>query len=350
MTHQPLNAPPSAREPGFQRNAWYVAALPGEVGRSLMRRVILEQPVALFRREDGSVAAIGDTCPHRFAPLSKGVLHGDVVECPYHGLRFAADGSCALNPHGPIVPNLRVRAYPVVERHSLVWIWMGDPALAQASAIPDLSYIDAHEIRRTVFAYIPARFRYDILVDNLLDISHADYLHVGSFSSGPPQAARTEVVDEGNSVLVVRTQQGSPAPRAFPGFDTVDMEFRIRWHPGQVIDFELRAAPSGQPLADVRPRRFAHFITPQSHDATHYFISQSRESDLDSAEVDRAQSDGQRGLIEREDIPMLEAIHAQMDGAGLIALRPVILPIDKGAMIVRRKMQRLIANETEQAA
>ena len=53
----------------FVRNAWYMAMWaedlpPGQpVGRT-----ILGEPVVLFRRADGSPAAITDRCAHRFAP------------------------------------------------------------------------------------------------------------------------------------------------------------------------------------------------------------------------------------------------------------------------------------------
>src|SRR3978361_676520 len=88
--------------PKFVRNTWYVALWSSELPPGkLVARTYLDQPVLLFRREDGTVAAISDTCSHRFAPLSMGtLLPGDRVQCPYHGLEFAADGRCVHNPHG----------------------------------------------------------------------------------------------------------------------------------------------------------------------------------------------------------------------------------------------------------
>jgi vanillate O-demethylase monooxygenase subunit len=65
------------------------------------------------------------------------------VECPYHGLRFGTDGACVLNPHGSgrIPATLAVRSYPVVERHTMLWIWMGTDD-ADPDLIPDFSYLD----------------------------------------------------------------------------------------------------------------------------------------------------------------------------------------------------------------
>jgi phenylpropionate dioxygenase-like ring-hydroxylating dioxygenase large terminal subunit len=70
----------------FMRNAWYCAAWDHEVTRAPRARRIPDTPVLLFRKQDGEAVAIGDRCPHRFAPLSAGVVRGDQIQCPYHGL------------------------------------------------------------------------------------------------------------------------------------------------------------------------------------------------------------------------------------------------------------------------
>src|SRR3546814_16896615 len=75
----------------YLRNAWYAAAWSEEIGGTPLGRTFLEQPVVLFRETDGTTVALADRCPHRFAPLSKGKLVGNAIECPYHGLRFGAD-------------------------------------------------------------------------------------------------------------------------------------------------------------------------------------------------------------------------------------------------------------------
>ena len=83
-------------------NAWYVAAWSDDLTEGqLLARTILKEPVVLYRKSDGAVVALGDRCPHRFAPLHMGkIVHGDRVQCPYHGLEFDQTGACVLNPHG----------------------------------------------------------------------------------------------------------------------------------------------------------------------------------------------------------------------------------------------------------
>src|SRR6202171_1850500 len=128
----------------YLRNAWYVAAWSDRVGDGqLVPRTIMDEPIVLYRKADGAVAAIGDRCAHRFAPLRMGkIVGGDRIQCPYHGLEYDGSGACVRNPHGTknIPPRARVKSYPVIEKHKAVWVWMGD-APAEESKIPDFGLL-----------------------------------------------------------------------------------------------------------------------------------------------------------------------------------------------------------------
>jgi len=127
----------------FPLNAWYAAAWSQEIKHELAARAICEKDVVLYRRADGEVAALEDACWHRLLPLSMGRLDGDQVVCGYHGLVFNAAGRCTYMPaQKTINPSACVRAYPVAERHRLVWLWPGDPALADPAKIPDFHWND----------------------------------------------------------------------------------------------------------------------------------------------------------------------------------------------------------------
>ena len=113
----------------FLKNCWYAAmwseALPG---KTLVARTLLDEPLIFFRDVAGLPVAMDDMCPHRLAPLRLGKLTTEGrVQCGYHGLEFASDGQCVKNPHGSgnITPGCRVKTYPLQEKHTLVWIWMG---------------------------------------------------------------------------------------------------------------------------------------------------------------------------------------------------------------------------------
>lgn len=71
-----------------------------------------------------------------------GVLIGDEIHCGYHGMRFGPDGRCTHNPlHGGGIPEkMKIRSYPVVERHDMIWIWLGESRADDRDKIPDFSF------------------------------------------------------------------------------------------------------------------------------------------------------------------------------------------------------------------
>src|ERR1700677_2748431 len=137
-----MSADASAR---FLRNIWYVAAWSQDVvPGAIFGRRILGESIVLFRAPDGRISALADYCPHRFAPLNLGkMLPNGRLQCGYHGLEFNATGACVHNPHGNgiIPPAAVVPAYPITEKHGIVWIWMGN-RVADPSLIPNFSILD----------------------------------------------------------------------------------------------------------------------------------------------------------------------------------------------------------------
>jgi len=161
----------TSERPIWMRNAWYVAAFASEVRRSILPRKLLGESIILYRSEAGAPVAMQDRCPHRFAPLSRGKVVQGTLECGYHGLTFDGSGHCVRNPHGPILSNIAVRHYPMIEAYRALWIWMGEPEKADASSIPDFSVFYDHERFATVSGYVRIEANYQLVTDNLLDLT-----------------------------------------------------------------------------------------------------------------------------------------------------------------------------------
>ena len=103
------------------RNQWYCAAFGHELKQEPMGRMLLNEPVAMYRKADGTPVAFEDRCCHRRAPLSHGKVEGDNLRCGYHGLLYDATGAVIWAPGQDRLPSgARVRSYPVVEKHG--WI------------------------------------------------------------------------------------------------------------------------------------------------------------------------------------------------------------------------------------
>jgi len=191
----------------FVKNAWYVAAWSKEIRRKLLPRTILGEQVVLYRREDGTPAALVDRCPHKLAPLSLGELKGDQVQCGYHGMTFDCSGTCVRVPgQQNIPPTARVRSFPLVEKYNAVWIWMGEPHLADAKKIVDVPHygepgwgwglVDGQ--------YVHFRTNYLNITDNLVDPAHTTYVHKSTIGNAAAEDVGVKVEQGEDHVLAYR--------------------------------------------------------------------------------------------------------------------------------------------------
>ncbi len=169
----------------YLRNAWYVGSWSPDLRADQLCAVqILGEPIVLWRTAS-QVVALADRCVHRLAPLSLGRCEADRLRCMYHGLLYDTQGQCVQIPGQAVVPpGARVRRYPVVERHSWIWVWMGEPERADEALIPPAVGLDDPE-------WLLGRGQLDYqaeachINENLLDFSHLTYVHAKSFGAGP---------------------------------------------------------------------------------------------------------------------------------------------------------------------
>ena len=345
----------------YLRNAWYVAAWAEtlEPGQAISR-TICDEPVAIYRRHDGAVAGLADQCPHRFAPLSMGqVCEGsNNLECPYHGLQFDETGDCVVNPHGTgrIPAALKVRSYPVVESHTLLWVWMGydEP---DVSLIPDFSYLDPGAPgTASKRDWITLEADYRLVVDNLMDLSHASFLHRGILGNPETLDVELEIVEDGNTLCVNRTR-GDVAPT--PMFDlmfkndraNVDSWSEMRWDAPANLRHDAGITEPGSPRSEGLLVRGTHLITPSSKDTCYYHFCAVRISDRvapadDDTSIAERLSAMRRFAFDEQDRPMLEAQQRAVDRAGGPEfLQPVMLSVDTAPIRARRMLERQIADQ-----
>ena len=162
----------------FLYNCWYVFGWEADLGPEggPIGRTLLNRPVVVWRTADGELLAMEDRCPHRHAPLSLGRIEGNTLRCMYHGLVISNHGRCVAMPLMPQPPDAIVQVYPVVAKDSWIWVWMGDPAKADASLIPNAFGVDNPDapMRRNSIEYDA---HYQLVHDNLCDLSHVDFVH-----------------------------------------------------------------------------------------------------------------------------------------------------------------------------
>ncbi len=342
----------------FPLNAWYAAAWRADIGQDLTARTVCEQPMVLFRRRDGGVSALEDVCKHRMLPLSMGRLENDAVVCGYHGMTFSPSGDCVKMPGArAFVPSKAngVRAYPVVERHNLVWVWPGDPDKADHAAIPDLHWADDPDWScGPCYLHMACDFR--LVIDNLMDLTHETYVHATSIGHPALQDALFELTTDQGQVWLKRFMIDVEAPpflaaqlkwaRDLPP-DHVDRWQIIRFEAPTSIVIDVGVAPTGTgaPEGDYSKgvnTRVLNAITPGSAGETHYFFTLARNfltDDVDLTETMRARN----MEIFLEDKVVLEAQHRTM--AGRPNQAPLNFAIDKGGVRARQAIDRMVAAE-----
>jgi len=342
----------------YLRNAWYVAlwAQDLEPGKPFAR-TILSEPLVFFRREDGRPVAMVDRCPHRFAALSMGrILPGDRIMCPYHGLEFGADGACVHNPHGngQVPATARVRSYPVVEKHTLLWIWMGDRE-ADESLIPDYSCFDGVDpVRVSKRDYLRMDASCELVVNNLLDTSHTSYVHTGILGTGDTVAARTEIQEDRGTVRISRISDNSEVPSMYRDLTPASIQRTTKWNlirwnaPSNIIIQGGVGGPGGDP-AQGFGYDGCHLLTPETDRSAHYHFAAVRwnliSDDMAENEAIRQRiSQLRRFAFADQDAPIIEMQQRRID-ASREPLRPMLLSVDVGAVRCQRVLKQLLEND-----
>jgi len=328
----------------FLRNSWYVAAWDREVTRGLLARTLLGEPVVLFRKEDGAPVALEDRCCHRQLPLSMGSLQGDLLQCGYHGLKFDASGKCVGIPGQEIIPpQARVRAYPLVEKYHWVWIWMGEADKADPALIPNWWWADHKDWAFTRPDMIPVRCNYQLIADNVLDVTHLAYVHASSIGAPSITEFPGKVEREERLVRFTRWIRDRPPPpmyREAGGFAGNVDRWQIVEHTPPCFTVNFAGCKDQKTKIELNALSAP---TPETERTTHYFFGFVRNFSRESEQAERLFSEGMVKVF-NEDIPILEAQQRALDSAPGAAR--VDIRVDAAPMAARRMLEAMIAQET----
>lgn len=332
----------------FLRDEWYVAALSSELEDRPLQRWVLGEPLALFRTASGRVAALDDRCPHRGAPLSSGEIHGETLACGYHGFTFDASGACVHIPGmNSIPPQACTKGHAVVERWGWVFVWMGEASRADESRLPDFRWMTEPGWAGGS-EYLHVKSGYSLVRDNLLDLTHARYVHRKTLATSAvtDHPVRTRI--EGRRVRVTREMPGiepSPFFRRMGGFTgRVDHRQCIDFFPPCYVLINTRVS-SAEGSGEDRAAEFyvLNALTPENERATHYFWGLVRNFAIDDESVTETQQRLNRETF-HEDLSILEQQQALLDAAPE-GWRPAPVPNDGGCIQAERLMNKLLAAE-----
>ena len=168
-----------ARAVGINPNYWYPVLWADQLKpENVVSVQVWESSLAVYRSADGVVSALADACPHKGVELHRGEVHGNNLVCPYHGWEFDSDGQCVGIPYFPKdqkLPCAQARRYPTRESYGIVWVFPGEPQLAEQQPLPE---VPQYGEPGWFMVRIPGHFKahFSICNENTMDVFHG-FLH-----------------------------------------------------------------------------------------------------------------------------------------------------------------------------
>jgi phenylpropionate dioxygenase-like ring-hydroxylating dioxygenase large terminal subunit len=333
----------------YVRNAWYVSAWTHEIGSERPVGVrVLNESIVIWRNAAGGLAAFEDRCIHRLPPLSLGRCEADRLRCMYHGLLYDRTGRVVEIPGQDHIPrNLRLRVYPVVERHGWVWIWMGD-APADESLIPPIMGLDQPD-----FLFTHGQLDYvaeaRLVNDNLLDLSHIGFLHANSAQLSETWAReRPRITEHERGVRSERWIRNEGALGDVDSREQVDTYICSEFFVPGVLFFTPRTFPVGtadalngqRPDPSVGVEDFAtHAVTPVTDKTARYLYINGAQRRGDRPPPEKAPLE----RIFAEDRTIIEAQQRNIDVTPNSRFMPIAA--DKGLILFNRLIEKLAREE-----
>lgn len=339
----------------FPKNTWYVACTPDEIENKPLGRKICGENIAFYRGLENAVCAVEDFCPHRGAALSLGSVQNGNLVCGYHGLVMGADGKVVSMPMQRVAGFPAIKSYPVIERKDFIWVWPGDPQLADEALIPTLEWADDPE-----WAYGGGLYHihcdYRLVIDNLMDLTHETYVHAGSIGQDEIDESPVNTTTDGDTVITSRHMENIIAPPFWQaalryngalGDIPVDRWQISRFTPPShvLIDVGVAHVGKGGVEADAAHKARAiivDFITPETETSTWYFWGMARNFRPQDPELTKTICEVQ-GKIFHQDLDVLEAQQRNLQnhpGRHLLMLN-----IDAGGVQSRRVLERIVKME-----
>lgn len=335
----------------YVTNTWYPLTWSRNIGRELSAHRILEQDVVLYRTSAGNVVAMEDVCPHRLLPLSKGKLKGDAIECGYHGMTFDCSGKCVRVPGQDMVPaNAVVKTYPTHENMGLVWIWMGDPALADTSKVFDLPQYHDPAWSAVEGDALEIRANYLSLADNLCDPAHVSFVHLSTLGNAASEDIPVHHEEQEGKIVTWRwIIDAAPIPlfAKYGNFKgNVDRWHYYHYHAPSIAIIDFGSADTGTGAPEGRRDNCmqiyaCHFMTPVDQETSidHWLHVKNFKAD----EATNAALSADFRVAFAEDKAILEAIQASE--RRYPQRKTIKIAIDAAPRRMRRMVERMCEGE-----
>jgi phthalate 4,5-dioxygenase oxygenase subunit len=172
----------------LMRRYWIPAAFSHQIAEPdspPIRVRLMGEDLVLFRDTQGRIGLVDERCPHRTASMFYGRNEESGLRCVYHGLKFDVHGNCVDIPCVPqagevqkrnLLSQLKIKAYPCLERGEVVWTYMGPPE--HKPPFPDLEWTRVPAAHRFATRHIQ-ECNWLQGLEGGFDATHLTFLHGG---------------------------------------------------------------------------------------------------------------------------------------------------------------------------
>ncbi|MEY2683274.1 MAG: hypothetical protein RJA09_418 [Pseudomonadota bacterium] len=151
-----------------------------------VRLKLLGERLVAIRDTEGRLGVMDEFCAHRGVSLWFGRNEEGGLRCPYHGWKFDVTGQCTEVPSedegSAFCKRIKLKAYPLVERGGVIWIYMGPPE--QQPPLPEWEFATVPDAHRFVTKRIQICNWLQAL-EGGIDSSHVSFLHSGGLKTDP---------------------------------------------------------------------------------------------------------------------------------------------------------------------
>ena len=200
----------------YLRCYWHPVALTSEVSEIPREIRILGEDLVIFKTKKGNIGLVHKACPHRRASMAYGKTENEGIRCCYHGWLFSPNGEIletpGEDPESKQAKKLRetfkLGAYPVIEFNGLVFSYLGP-----MDKIPEFPHYDSFKIPGNISS--PYRINYNCnwiqVLDAIMDPLHTSFLHGQSsgiqFSEGFAEVGEIDFYERGVQYLGCNTRR-----------------------------------------------------------------------------------------------------------------------------------------------
>ncbi|WP_300410432.1 aromatic ring-hydroxylating dioxygenase subunit alpha [Lagierella sp.] len=170
------------------KNKWYAILPSKDVKKNSPIGVKrLNSNLVLFRNQSGNITCLTDRCSHRGAALSKGVIKGNCIKCPFHGIEFDSKGDCKLIPALGVsnqsnLSRFNIEKHIVQEKYGIVFLWYGD----SKKVTKHIPFFEDYIEKDFVYSELKDHWNthYSRAIENQLDVVHLPFVHHNTIGRG----------------------------------------------------------------------------------------------------------------------------------------------------------------------